>query len=127
MTDIVDVFCEVSESGPLGPSSYRAGYRIQTKGSIVCTVVLPAAIAEAAILSNSVLAIAVTNDGHIRSNLSGTTDSKSTTEPIDKLIAQFLSAENLHLEEVTAADLRSLLERLERSIDLVQAVMKHAY
>jgi hypothetical protein len=124
MTEILEAFCEVSESGPLGPTSYRAGYRIHARESIVCTVVLPAAIAEDAILGNAALAIAVTNDGHIRSNLTGTTDCKSTAEPIDTLIAQFLSAENLRLEEVTTADLRSMLGRLERSIELVQRAMK---
>jgi hypothetical protein len=124
MTDIVEAFWEINELGPLGPTSYRAGYRLRTAGSIICNVELPAAMVETAILTNSVLAMTVTADGHIRSSLIGDAGSTSKAEPIDRLIARSLSVENLRLEEISAADLTSLLERLERSVELVREVMK---
>lgn len=125
MTDLVEAFWEIKELGPLGPKSYRAGYRLRTAGSIICNVELPAAIVEAAILPNSVLAMTVTADGHIRSSLVGAAGFLSKGEPIDRLIAQSLSVENLRLEEISPADLTLLLERLERSVELVREVMKH--
>src|SRR5262245_34203437 len=112
MTDIVEAFWEIGELGPLGPTTYRAGYRFRTAGSTICNVELPAAIVEAAILTNSAFAMTVTADGYIKSSLSGGADSTSRAEPIDRLIAQSLSVENLRLEEISAADLTSLLERL---------------
>lgn len=123
MTDIVEAFWEVGELGPLGPMSYRAGYRLRT--AIICNVELPAAIVEAAILAKSTLAMTITPDGHVRSSVAGSAGSTSRAEPIDELIAQLLSVENLRLEEISAADLASLLERLERSVELVRQVMKH--
>jgi hypothetical protein len=125
MTDIVEAFWENGELGPLGPTSYRAGYRLRMAGSIICNVELPAEIVEAAILARSALAMTVTPDGHVRSSLSGGTGSPSRAEPIDQLIAQLLSVENLRLEEISTADLTSLLERLERSAELVRRVMTH--
>jgi len=123
MADKVEAFWEIGDVGPLGPTSYRAGYRIRT--AVICNVELPAAIVETAILAESVLAISVTPDGHVRSSASGSAGSTSRAEPIDQLIAQLLSVENLHLEEISAADLVLLLERLERSVELVRQVMKH--
>ena len=125
-TDMVEAFWEVGEWGPLGPTSYCAGYRFRMAGGIICKVELAAAIAEAAILANSALAMMVTADGYISSSLSGVADSKSKVEPIDELIAQLLSVENLRLNEIAAVDLSSLLERLERSVDLVREVMERS-
>lgn len=123
MTDTVEAFCEIGELGPLGPMSYRAGYRLRT--TIICNVELPAAIVEAAIIAKSTLATMITPDGNVRSSVGVSAGSKSRTEPIDQLIAQLLSVENLRLEEISAANLGLLLERLERSVELVRQVMKH--
>jgi hypothetical protein len=124
-TDKVEAFLEPGEVGPLGPSTYHAGYRIRATGSILCNVELPAAIAETAIVANLALATTITPDGHIRSILSGVADLTSKAEPIDQLIAQSFSVENLRLEGISAADLGSLLERLERSAALLHEVIKH--
>ncbi|AUC95496.1 hypothetical protein CWS35_15585 [Bradyrhizobium sp. SK17] len=124
-TDKVEAFWELGEAGPLGPSTYRAGYRIRATGSILCNVELPAAIAETAIVANLALATTITPDGYIRSTLSGVADLTSKAEPIDQLIAQSFSVENLRLEGISAADLGSLLERLERSVALLHEVIKH--
>ncbi len=123
MTDRVEAFWEIGELGPIGPTSYRAGYRLRT--AIICNVELPAATVEAAILAKSILAVTITPDGHVRSSVGGSAGSTSRAEPIDQLIAQLLSVENLHLEEISAADLVLLLERLERSVELVRQVVKH--
>jgi hypothetical protein len=110
--------------GPLGPTSYRVGYRLKTAKSVVCNVELPAEIVEAAILARSAFAIMVTPDGHVRSSLSGAISSTSRAEPIDQLIAQIVSVDSLRLEEITSADLSSLLQRLFRSVTLVQEAMR---
>jgi len=123
-TDGVEAFWESGEVGPLGPSTYRAGYRIRATGSILCNVEFPAAMAETAIVANLTLATTITPDGYIRSTLSGTADLTSKAEPIDQLIAQSFSVENLRLEGISAADLGSLLERLERSVALLHEVIR---
>jgi len=125
ITDKVEAFLEPGEVGPLGPSTYRAGYRIRATGSILCNVELPAAIAEAAIVANLALATTITPDGYIRCTLSGVADLMAKAEPIDQLITQSFSVENLRLEGISAADLGSLLERLERSVVLLHEVIKH--
>jgi len=125
MTDTLEAFWEPGESGPLGPTSYRAGYRLQTAKSVICNVELPAEIVEAGIIARSAFAITVTPDGHVRSSLSGGTSSTSKAEPIDQLIAQIVSVDSLRLEEITSSDLSSLLQRLFRSVTLVQEAMKH--
>ncbi|OKO72753.1 hypothetical protein AC628_25670 [Bradyrhizobium sp. NAS96.2] len=124
-TDTVEAFWETGEVGPLGPTSYRAGYRARTTGSILCNVEFPAAIAEAAIVANLALAATITPDGYLRCTLSGVADLTSKAEPIDQLIAQSFSVENLRLEGISAADLGSLLERLERSVALLHEVIRH--
>ncbi|WP_316168428.1 MULTISPECIES: hypothetical protein [unclassified Bradyrhizobium] len=123
--DKVEAFWEPGEVGPLGPSTYRAGYRIRATGSILCSVEFPAAIAETAIVANLALATTITPDGYIRSTISGIADLTSKAEPIDQLIAQSFSVENLRLEGISAVDLGALLERLERSVALLHEVIKH--
>jgi len=124
-TDKVEAFWESGEVGPFGPSTYRVGYRIRATGSILCNVEFPATIAETAIVANLAIATTITPDGYIRSTLSGVADLTSKAEPIDQLIAKSFSVENLRLEGISAADLGSLLERLERSVALLHDVIKH--
>ena len=50
---------------------------------------------------------------------------QSMTEPIDEVIARAVAVDSLHLEEITPADLNSLLQRLHRSVALVQEALKH--
>jgi hypothetical protein len=45
--------------------------------------------------------------------------------PIDELVAQTVAVDNLQLEKITFADLNSLLQRLQRSVALVQQAMQH--
>jgi hypothetical protein len=92
-------------------------------------VEVPASLAEHTILENRKLALSITPDGHIESALTGITTYDSQTpqvaEPIDTVIARTLATGNLRFEEATNTELRSLLQRLQRSADLVkQAIEK---
>lgn len=126
-----EAFFAVEVGGPFGPTSYRAGYRCGETGNAVCELELPAEIVETEILRDTTLTATVTPDGHIRFSLIGSSCRdrgdfvRSITEPIDGLIARFVSADSLQLEEVTSADLNSLLRRLFHSVALVQDAITH--
>src|SRR5262249_9454372 len=126
-----EAFFTVEGGGPLGPTWYRAGYRCGDTGNVVCTLELPASIVETTILRDAKLTVTVTPDGHIRFSVFGiacedmSTGRPSGTEPIDELIAPSIAVDSLHLEEITPADLNSLLQRLHRSVALVQEAMRH--
>lgn len=129
MADTFEAFFAVEGRGTLGPIWYRAGYRCGETGNVVCALELPASIVEPAILREAKLTATVTPDGHIRFSAcriaSEDKSLPSITEPIDQLIAQSVAVDNLRLEEVTSADLNSLLQRLQRSVALVQEAVKH--
>ena len=131
MANTFEVFFKIESSGPFGPSSYRAGYRCSETGNAICALEIPASIAETAILRDAKLAAAIGPDGHVRISLYGSSCEDvegglpSITEPIDRLIAQIVSVDSLQLEEITSADLSPLLQRLRRSVDLVQEAMMH--
>jgi hypothetical protein len=131
MADTFEAFFAVEVRGPLGPTWYRAGYRCGETKNVICALELPASIVDPMILKDAKLTATVAPDGQIRFSLCrvGCEDISqglpSATEPIDQLIAQFLTVDNLHLEEITSDDLTSLLQRLQRSIALVEEAMKH--
>ncbi|WP_316213773.1 MULTISPECIES: hypothetical protein [unclassified Bradyrhizobium] len=131
MADTFEAFFAVKAGGPLGPTSYRAGYRYCDTGDVVCALELPASIVETAMLRDANLAFTLAPDGHIRFSVLGFAceDMReglpSVTEPIDKLIAQSVAVDSLRFEEVTPADLNSLLQRLHRSVTIVQEALKH--
>jgi hypothetical protein len=131
MTDTLEAFLAVKGGEPLGPIWYRAGYRCGETGNVICALELPASIVEMAILRDARLAVIVAPDGHIKFSVCGmacediSEGLPSITEPIDELVAQTVAVDNLHLEEITSADLNSLLQRLQRSVALVQEAMKH--
>ena len=111
---------------PLGPASYRAGYRHAETGEVICAVEMAASIAESAVLKHSGLGIVATLDGYIKPSISATTvrglsdERMFGAESIDELVARLLASENLRMEETTAADLAPLRQRLERSVSLVK-------
>jgi hypothetical protein len=131
MADTFEAFLAVEGGGPLGPIWYRAGYRCGKTGNVVCALELPASIVETTVLKDAKLTATVAPDGHIRFSVCGvacedTIDGlPSIARSIDQLIAQSVAVDNLHLEEITSADLNSLLQRLQRSVALVQEAMKH--
>jgi len=131
MADTFEAFFVVESDGPLGPTSYRAGYRCGEAGNVVCALDLPASIVEATILRDAKLAVTIAPDGDIRSSVCRIACDDmghglpSVTVPIDQLIAEFVAVDSLRLEEVSSADLSSLLQRLQRSVSIVQEAMKH--
>jgi hypothetical protein len=131
MADMFEAFFAVEGAAPSGPTWYRAGYRCGETGNVVCALELPASIVETTILRDAKLTITLAPDGHIRFSVCGIASEDvseglpSITGPIDQLIAQSVTVDSLHLEEITPADLNSLLQRLHRSVALVQEAMKH--
>ena len=131
MADTFEAFLAVEGGGPLGPIWYRAGYRCGETGNVVCALELPASIVETAIPRHAKLTATVAPNGHIRLSVCGTACEGisdgllSVTGSIDQLIAQSVAVDNLHLEEITSADLNSLLQRLQHSVALVREAMKH--
>lgn len=131
MTDTFEAFLVVQGDRAPGPIWYRAGYRSGKTGNVICALELPASIVEPAILREATLTVVLSPDGHVKSSLCGTAcedvcaGRPLATQPLDQLVAQSVAVENLHLEEITFADLNSLLRRLQRSITLVQEAMKH--
>jgi len=123
MTSRIEAFFKVGSSGPLGPATYRAGYRCSETGNAICALELPASVVESAILRDAELAVALASDGHIQFSLGD--GLPSVSEPIDRIIAQIVSVDQLHLEEITSADLTFLLQRLWCSVALVQEAMMH--
>lgn len=131
MADTFEAFFAIEVGGPLGTTSYRAGYRHGDTGNVVCALELPASIVEMAMLRDAKPAFTLAPDGHIRLSVFGVACEDmgeglpSITEPIDELIAQSVAVDSLRLEEITPADLNSLLQRLHRSVALVQEALKH--
>jgi hypothetical protein len=131
MANTFEAFFAVESSSPFGPASYRAGYRCSEKGNAVCALELPASIVETTVLRDARLAAAIGSDGHVRFSLyradceNMVEGVPSVSEPIDQLIARIVSVDILHLEEISSADLSSLLIRLRRSVALVQEAMRH--
>jgi len=131
MTDTFEAFLAVRRGEPLDPIWYRAGYRCGETGNVICALELPASIVETTILRDAKLTVAVAPDGHIKFSVCGITCEgiseglPSVTEPIDELVAQTVAVDNLHLEEITSADLNSLLQRLQHAVALVQEAMRH--
>jgi hypothetical protein len=131
MTGTFEAFFAIDGASPFGPTGYRAGFRCRETGVVVCALELPASIVETTILKAAKLNATVAPDGHIRVSVRGIACEDigdglpSAAGSIDQLIAQSVSIENLHFEEVTSSDLNSLLQRLQRSIALVQEAMGH--
>jgi len=131
MATTFEAFFAIEVGGPLGPKSYRAGYRHGDTGNVLCALELPASIVEMAMLRDAKFAFTLAPDGHIRLSVFGGVCEDmgeglpSITEPIDGLIAQSVAVDSLRLEEITPADLNSLLQRLHRSVALVQEALKH--
>jgi hypothetical protein len=117
------------EVGSLGPARYSAGYRVRETGKVICTIELAASVAESTVFGHANLAMAATTSGCIQSSIAGLAGLSGTqsfaAEPIDSLIARATAVENLRMEEATVADLKVLLQRLERSVSLVKEAILH--
>ena len=127
---VIEAFVELNtQIAPLAPASYRAGYRHSESGEVICAVEIAASIVESAVLQHSKLGMFASADGHVESSINTTTADCSingrpfVAEPIDSLVARLLDNENLRMEEVTAVDLATLLQRLHRSVALVKEAL----
>lgn len=124
MAIVIEAFLDLGcdDDTRLRPSSYSAGYRLVESGEVICSVELPAPIAEAAILRRSRISIILSPDGRVEVSSGGL----AANEQIDDLVSRMVTQANLCMEEATASDLESLLHRLERSIGLVKEAIARA-
>ncbi|MEY9441714.1 hypothetical protein [Bradyrhizobium elkanii] len=109
---------------------FRFGYRDSETGTVVAAIEIPARVLEEAISSNLTSSCRLTPDGSLISELSFECGNPSTgtskfSMPIDQLIRATLAPPNLHMEEATIADLRTMLQRLEESTNAVRDTLAH--
>lgn len=100
----------------------NVGYFDLSTGRVVAALEIPLELIERAVLANVTVEIALAGDGNIASSIAGRTSgcsSASRTISIDQLVQGFLTSNNLHMEEATHAELRTLLGRLQDSANAV--------
>jgi len=113
----------------MAPAGYRFGYRNVATGETVCAVEVPAEPVERTVMSQLSLSVTMTADGSIgplpldRDGSALASDIGTIARPIDDIVAQATSPDGLGLEGPSAADLKSLLARLERSVALVRVTL----
>ncbi|WP_445217113.1 hypothetical protein ACKWRH_34165 [Bradyrhizobium sp. Pa8] len=107
---------------------YRFGYRVSETGTVVAAIEIPAGLLEEAISSNLTSSCRLTPDGDLISESSfdyGNASAAMSTSPmpLDQLIRATLAPQNLHMEEATVANLRTMLQRLEESTSAVRETL----
>jgi hypothetical protein len=112
----------------MGPTGYRFGYRNPATGEAVCTVDVPAATVEQALMSQLSLSVTMSADGKITAHFLEPDDVVAAgvaaiSRSIDDMVAQGTSPDELSRENPSASDLKSLLARLEHSVALVRAAL----
>jgi hypothetical protein len=103
----------------------RIGYRDQD-GETVSEVVVPTSLLTEALYFRFSIDLRLSADGFVSASLSESTDSPTaprTVSAIDDLLRATLTSRNLHLEEASAGQLRSLLNRLEDSVGLLRKLV----
>jgi hypothetical protein len=118
------------ETVPLEPfaevtgDTYRFGYRIVGTSNYASVVEVPIPIVEQTVLTRATLTTRVGPDGTVTSSMlmstGSTSDLLTDVTSIDALVQRAVNAENLRMEEATAADLSTFLQRLEDSVRLVK-------
>ncbi len=110
-------------------SAYRFGYRIKRTKDVLSTVDIPAETVERVLTARLSLTARMSPTGDVSPALAGSDDIAIapcvvwTVEPIERLVADAVNAENLNLEEAGTAELRTLLARLEHSVMLVTTAL----
>jgi hypothetical protein len=113
-----------------GVRSYRFGYRFNTTGDALSLVTIPAKTVELALTVDFSLTTKITPTGDVIPVLTTPDDlaiapsAVWTVMPVEQLVADAISAENLHLEEAGRADLNILRQRLEHAIGLVTEALE---
>jgi len=106
-----------------GRTSSNIGYRDILTGQVVASVEIPVELIERTVLANASVEILLSADGEVASAVHGRASACSSLKKIvfvDDLVEAFLADRNLHMEETTERELRTLLERLQKSVQAVQ-------
>jgi len=106
-----------------GPSTATVGYCDASSGGVIASIEIPAQVMERAVLENASVEITLLGDGEIASTVIGPASdccSARTSVSIDRLVDAFVASHNLHKEEATEVELRTLLGRLRRSVEAVE-------
>jgi hypothetical protein len=115
--------------GPFAEGSQTnltVGYRDLLTGRVAASIELPAELIERAVLANVSVEIGLSGEGEIVSTAYGGASEWSFARkaiPIDQLVEVLLDNNNLQMEETKQNELRTLLERLQRSIRAVQCAI----
>ncbi|WP_186467824.1 hypothetical protein [Bradyrhizobium stylosanthis] len=107
---------------------YRFGYRVGETGTVVAAIEVPARLLEEAISSNLTSSCRLTPDGNLISESSFEYGNASAAMsiapmPLDQLIRATLAPQNLHMEEATVSNLRTMLQRLEEATSVVRETL----
>jgi hypothetical protein len=100
----------------------RIGYRRQN-GEVVSEIIVSARLLEEALYSSISIDLALSADGVVSASLSESVTNNQggrSVRAIDDLLRATLTKKNLHVEEASVSQLRELLNRLEKSIDMVR-------
>ncbi|KRR13327.1 hypothetical protein CQ12_09305 [Bradyrhizobium jicamae] len=105
----------------------NVGYRDVSTGQVVASIEIPAQVIERAVLENASVEITLLSDGEIASAVTGSACdcfSAKTSVSVDHLVDAFVSNNNLHKEEATETELRTLLGRLQKSVQAVERTIR---
>lgn len=110
-----------------GQSTATVGYCNASTGSVIASIEIPAQVIERAVLENASVEITLLGDGEISSAVTGPASecfSARTSVSIDRLVDAFVASHNLHKEEATEVELRTLLGRLHKSVEAVEQTIR---
>ena len=113
----------LSPFAELDRTTSNVGYRDASTGQVVASIEIPSEFIERAVLARVSLEIALSASGEVASAAHGPDSACSSLKKIvslDDLVEAFLADNNLHMEEATERELRTLLERLQKSVQAVQ-------
>ena len=107
---------------------YRLGYRDSETGIVVAAIEIPVGLLEEAISSNLTSSCRLTPDGNLISESSFECGKASagvliSPMPLDQLVRATLTPQNLHMEEATIANLRTMLQKLQESTSVVREAL----
>jgi hypothetical protein len=113
-----------------GARFYRFGHRHTTTKDVLSVVVIPAKTVELALTVGLSLTTKITPSGDVIPVLAGPDEITIapsaiwTVTSVERLVADAVSVENLHLEEANRAELNILRQRLEHAISLVTKALE---
>lgn len=108
-------------------NTITVGYRDASTGTVIASIEIPTQVIERAVLENASVEITLLDDGQVASAVTGPASdcfSARTSVSIDHLVDAFVASHNLHKEEATEAELRTLLGRLHKSVVAVERTIR---